>query len=148
MQTEMNSCCVLSAGTTSHSSIKQWVKHFTEETNHLCSTCLPPIYMNSQFQFPLPLIAFDFSGHSPNIDRTLSISINGTRNEYILRGITHFGNEHFTSQIISQTGISWFHDGIITKEQMINEGQVDDMESSLNKCREQDACMAIYTLQQ
>ncbi|KIL56950.1 hypothetical protein M378DRAFT_61682, partial [Amanita muscaria Koide BX008] len=121
-----NTCCMVSAGATSvHTSIEQWMRNFREETHHKCTTCEKHIHVNFSFRYPLPLIAFDFTGQKPKIDSKINVNINGTDVQYKLRGIIYFGDNHFTSRIVSESGMTWFHDGIATGVSVIYEGDID-----------------------
>jgi hypothetical protein len=138
-------CSLLTAGTTSYTSINEWINNFKEETNHACTTCQQPIFMQHKLQHVLPLIAFDLSGHTPWIDKQITTHINGENIEYTLKGIAYYGNHHFTCQIITEQNTMWFHDGILTGNDLIEEGQVFQT-TSLNMCREKEATLVIYTL--
>ncbi|KAI0788943.1 hypothetical protein BC629DRAFT_1273008, partial [Irpex lacteus] len=43
---------------------------------------------------------------------------------YKLIGIIYYGNNHFTSRIISNSGDIWYHDGIETQSQCQYEGNI------------------------
>ena len=136
--------CMISAGTTSYMSIGQWVREFKENTHHKCANCQETMQLKFSLSESMPLIAFDFAGHSPEIDQNVNILINGRNREYQLRGVLYFGHEHFTSRIISESG-TWFHDGIETGQSVMYEGDNENGET-LKKCKGKEASAAIYTL--
>ena len=100
--------------------------------------------MMFQFQQPWPLIAFDLAWQRTEIDAELLVHVNGDNISYKLRGIIYFGENHFTSRIISETGQTWFHDGITTGQSVIYEGDVHNVRA-LNMCQGKQASMAVYT---
>jgi hypothetical protein len=140
-----STCCVLSAGAVSYSSIGSWVSNLGESTQHICPLCNDSVHMKFTFCQPWPLIAFEFPWQHPIIDVRLIINLNGLDIQYILRGVVYFGQEHFTSRIISDAGLVWFHDGITTGRSVISEGHVDTVDS-LNTCRGKQAAVAIYAM--
>jgi hypothetical protein len=138
-------CCVLSAGTVSHSSISSWVSNLMESTQHTCALCYEPVQMRFSFCRPWPLMAFEFAWQSPEICVHIVVCVNGEQIQYSLAGIVYFGHEHFTCRIISRAGWVWFHDGITTGHSMINEGHVNTV-GSLSICRGKQAAVAIYAM--
>ena len=140
----VSNCYVISAGNARPVSISQWMANWTEPTRHLCTTCQRQMNMMFKFQQPWPLIAFDFAWQTPEIEPELPLHVNGNNIQYRLRGIIYYGENHFTSRIISETGQTWFHDGITTGQSVIYEGDVRDLRL-LNMCQGKQASMAVYT---
>ena len=85
------------------------------------------------------LLAFDVSINKAHLNRQVNLRINGRPLVYQLQAVIYHGNRHFTSRIITTTGV-WFHDGI-SGPNMVFEGNVTD----LSVCREMSSCVAIYT---
>ena len=102
--------------------------------------------MNIRFQFRQlwPLIVFDLAWKKTEIDPQFVLTVNGVSKQYKLRGIIYFGNNHFTSRIISYTGQTWFHDGITTGQSVIYEGEIQHLKA-INTCQGKQASVAIYT---
>jgi hypothetical protein len=50
-----------------------------------------------------------------------------------------FKNQHFTSRFVTETGMIWFHDGMLTGSSLIYEGQNVDCTTN------ETAMMAFYT---
>ncbi|KAF8883853.1 hypothetical protein BD779DRAFT_1443555, partial [Infundibulicybe gibba] len=61
-----------------------------------------------------------------------------------LRGIIYFGSSHFTCRIITEDGISWYHDGVDTGKNTEYEGPLS---TSINllQCEGREATAAIYS---
>jgi hypothetical protein len=62
-----------------------------------------------------------------DIDISLTFIINTEVRKYILKGVIYLGDEHFTSRMIDNSGMIWYHDGISTKSQCISEFNVCDL---------------------
>ncbi|KAF8326169.1 hypothetical protein F5887DRAFT_882089 [Amanita rubescens] len=62
----------------------------------------------------------------------------------MLRGIIYFSNYHFTSRIVYENGMTWFHDGITTGDEPIYDGMINTIQN-LYHCRGKNASIAIYT---
>jgi hypothetical protein len=140
---EANNCYMVSGIASSAISISEWIKDWKEETQHPCATCGQPMTLRYQFRHPWPIMAFDLAWKKTKIDHQFSLSVNGARKQYQLRGIIYFGNNHFTSRIISHTGQTWFHDGMETGKSVIDEGDIQYIKV-LNMCQGKQASLAIY----
>ena len=135
--------CLIYAGSTRYASISEWMSTMSEETNKNCITCNEKLTNIKEFAFPLPFIALDFSGQTIQIDVTFIVPINNAEISYRLCGIIYFGNSHFTSRVIYDNGMVWFHDGIETGQKLIYEGILNGC-ISLNQCNGKEAIVAIY----
>ncbi|KAF8347130.1 hypothetical protein F5887DRAFT_834749, partial [Amanita rubescens] len=71
------------------------------------------------------------------------VTIGSNDHTYKLRGIIYFGDYHFTSRIVYENGMTWFHDGMVTAESMIYDGMIDQL-SDLWFCRGKKASIAFY----
>ncbi|KAF8870572.1 hypothetical protein BD779DRAFT_1455088, partial [Infundibulicybe gibba] len=61
-----------------------------------------------------------------------------------LRGIIYFGSSHFTSCILTEEGILWYHDGVSTGKNTEREGLLSES-MDLLQCEGREATAAIYT---
>ena len=57
----------------------------------------------------------------------IKLKVNNTTTLLYLKGIVYYGDNHFTSRIISKDGRIWFKDGITTRGQSIEEGHLSTM---------------------
>ena len=86
-----------------------------------------------QFLLPLPFIAIDFSTQQLHIDHNFCIYyVNNEEFKYELRGIVYYGNSHFTSHVVTNNGMIWFHDGIATCQSLLYEGTIQNFADSLS----------------
>ena len=142
--TNNNTCCLIYAGTNIYDSILSWVADMSETTSHKCPSCGELQLLKNEFAFPLPVIALDFSGQRIELNHTFTIAINNADVLYKLRGIIYYGDSHFTSHVIFDNSMTWFHDGIATRQSLIYEGILSNISESLFICRGKNAHVAIY----
>ena len=62
------------------------------------------------------------------IDPKFSILVNGNSHLYQLRGVIYFGGQHFVARLIEQDTTVWYHDGMVTGQNMIYEGQLESVD--------------------
>jgi hypothetical protein len=136
-------CCLMSA-MSSHIDIESWMLELTDDTNRTCPLCSEKIVMKQTIVYPLPLIALVIQDYNIQISCNFKVSISNQDTSYKLRGIIYYGDSHFTSRVIYDNGMVWFHDGITTGKTLIYDGMVQDLQESLNNCRGKIASMAIY----
>ena len=140
-----NTCCLISAGSKIPTDIATWMQDLCEQTLRTCSSCPEKQMLLHEFVYPLPLLALDFAGHNICIDFEINVPISNRNIKYKLRGIIYFGDAHFTSRVLLDNGSIWFHDGILTKQRLICDGMVNNMNSeSLRMCRGRKAVSAVY----
>ena len=66
-----------------------------------------------------------------------------------LKGLIYFGGFHFTCHIISNDGVIWFHDGMVTESTTVLDGKLDEMTSEqLHTCRGKKLEIAVYAQMQ
>jgi hypothetical protein len=99
---EEDTCCVISAGINKNTSIEQWVTDLKEVTDIQCQSCDKFVLKYSCLSYKLPIIAFDFS--SPVINVHFKVDMKGADVMYKLRGVIYYGDDHFTSRIIHESG--------------------------------------------
>jgi hypothetical protein len=141
-----NTCCLISAGITQHTSISQWMLTMEEETAHTCSSCQEKLTRVHKFALPLPLIALDLSKQNNiDIDHTFHVFIDNNEVTYKLRGIIYYGQAHFTSRVVCENGMVWHHDGLETGRNLVYEGTLNNLQSEyLSSNRGRHATAAIY----
>lgn len=79
------------------------------------------------------------------IEDSLHIEVSDIQYRYQLRGLIYYGDSHFTSRIIDPSGMTWFHDGMVTGAQMEYEGYLPSIDNCL-MCRGRAAIAALYVL--
>ena len=137
-----NSCLITTAFSNSLS-IQHYISTLAHEENQICPTCNTHMKRVFSVLHAIPLILFDFTGQKINLDHTIEIDIQNSKQQYSLRGILYYGNNHFTSRFISHNTTVWFHDGISTGASMIRDGILNS-DIDLLVCRNMHACGALY----
>ena len=62
------------------------------------------------------------------IDPQISILVNGDSHLYQLCGVIYSGGQYFVAHLVEQDTTVWYHDGIITGQNMIYEGQLESLD--------------------
>ncbi|KAJ7044263.1 hypothetical protein C8F04DRAFT_942404 [Mycena alexandri] len=79
--------------------------------------------------------------------KSLHFDVDGRMVVSRMRGIVYGGEGHFTARYISAHGSVWFHDGITTGRNCVEEGHIDSMDlHSLAHARGKTALTLIYAL--
>jgi hypothetical protein len=76
------------------------------------------------------------------IDTSIYLYKNNNRYRFKLKGILYYGAEHFTSRVVTENDMTWYHDGMDTGGNLVYEGTL----STLNLlCRDmRKASVAVY----
>ena len=61
---------------------------------------------------------------------------------YQLPGVIYFGGQHFVACLIEQDTTVWYHDGMVTGQNMIYEGQLESVD--LKHCRDGKKPSALF----
>ena len=128
----------------SYADIASWMHDLRDETTRTCLVCAEKMALIHQIKYPLPLIALEFQDFNIPISYDFNISISNSNILYKLCGIIYFGDSHFTSRVIYDNGMVWFHDGIDTGQTLKYEGMIHNLKGSLNACGNKKASVAIY----
>jgi hypothetical protein len=83
--------------------------------------------------------------HIPYTDVKINMSFKLYDKKYILRGIVYYGNNHYTSCIISEDNSVWYHDGMQTGNSMILKGDKSYYKSNkLDEYNDKNAVLFVY----
>ena len=135
--------CFVSAPADLAGSIQEKIDTFSSTMGSKCQFCESLLVRTFTFIHNPFLLAFDVSANVDIIDKSLVLPVNGNNYMYSLRSIMYYGDNHFTSHIITPAGLIWFHDGIETGTSMEYEGNISSVEN-LSVCRSEPATAAIY----
>ena len=105
-----------------------------------CSTCDACLFRKTSFVQTPPMLIFDLGTSVPSLSPELSITCGTTCVYYTLRGVVYLDNEHFTSRVITSTGMIWFHDRLLTGASLVYESR------DIGSISTNGAVMAFYTL--
>ena len=125
--------------------IQAFVDNQSIECASHCLVCHSHVIRRHIFEHTPAVIAFDLSQNPISLLESIVITtVNGDRMTYKLRGVMYHMDNHFTSRIISESGLVWYHDGILTGRQTVREGKICDIE--LGTCQTGRATCAIYVI--
>ena len=125
----------------SGTSLQYCMDNFTESTASKCLTCDTFLLRTTSFVQTPPVIIFDLGSCVPSLSSVLWIPCGETgRVRYNLRGLVYYKDQHFTSRFVTETGMIWFHDGMLTGSSLIYDGQ------DIDSITTENAVMAFYTL--
>ncbi|KAF8227015.1 hypothetical protein L208DRAFT_1298768 [Tricholoma matsutake] len=63
---------------------------------------------------PTSTPSFEWGLHQPGLTNTICITSDTSIATYSLRGIIYYAANHFTAHYCSNTGLTWYHDGMTT----------------------------------
>ena len=142
---QINNCQIFampgSTGSTQHC-----MDRFQTESAASCPICGHYLVRTYKYQAIPPLLALEVSSAPAiNPDLVVQIGIKGVYCHYNLRGIIYFGAGHYVSRFVSTDHYVWYHDGIETGRNMINDGMLHDCD--LKTCRNKLPAIYIYVLE-
>ena len=124
--------------------IQAFVEDQSIECASRCRVCHSHIVQRHVFEDAPPIIAFDMSQYQISLSESIVITTtNGDRTTYKLKGVMYHHDNHFTSRFISKPGRVWFHDGILTGRQMVQEGSIGSTELGSSHSRRAIACVYV-----
>jgi hypothetical protein len=91
------------------------------------------------------ILIFEINSRNIKVSKILKFEQEGKTVVLDVRGLIYHGDFHFTSHIIGNDGIVWYHDGMTTGSSCENEGDFDKMSSrDLLKCKEKKLILVVY----
>jgi hypothetical protein len=133
-----NSCEIMTHAAPAHYSVQQYMDNFITPSSSVCHGCGETLIRSFSFIFHPPILAIELWGGLRALDIVLNIEASGSFCQYNLRGVIYFSCEHFTSRIITNNGMIWFHDGIFTGSRLIHEP------TNISSVPVTDSILAIY----
>ena len=90
------------------------------------------------------MLALEFSGRDVAIDSSTYLYKNNCCYKFKLKGIIYYGAEHFTSHVVAENDMTWYHDGIHTSTggNLAYEGTLSTLDLSCRDTRR--AAVAVY----
>ena len=94
---------------------------------------------------PPKLLILEYPYTTTKTSHKIKLKVNNTTALLYLKGIIDYGENHFTSRIISKDGKIWFNNGITTRGKSIEEGHLSTItDKNLRKCKGKDLILAVY----
>ena len=67
------------------------------------------------------MVAIDL-GEDAFAQKMLELTCENLRKRYDLRGVIYYAADHFTTRVITSSGMVWYHDGLLTGRSLVYEG--------------------------
>ena len=101
----------------------------------------------TQFHKKPTVLMCALNGVDLKVSRKVKIDFGRHEKTFFIRGIIYFGGFHFTSRIVTQEGVVWFHDGIATRRQMQKVGNLSSIPNSeILNCHGKKASVVVYSV--
>ncbi|KAJ7662405.1 hypothetical protein B0H17DRAFT_953120, partial [Mycena rosella] len=93
-----------------------------------------------------PVFVLGITDNRIGFDSEIGFDCSGTLIKMRLRGVIYGGQGHFTCRFFDRTGCMWFHDGITTGRQCIQEDDLIHVPDlfSLHTCKGKNAVAVVY----
>ena len=139
---------ILSAGVHQYQSIAQWVSRETCHAYARCQICAHTVGLKLRFCHSPSLLVFSIPRSSIHINTTFNLLIGELEYVYTLAAVIYYANSHFTAQIITTDGRTWFYDGMEIVDPNIQPtleyiGTLHS-QTNMNVCRGREASALIY----
>ena len=105
-----------------------------------------PTSQSIKLTYATPLLVCAFPGQHAIIDNRVTIPATEGVYHYALKGLIYYNHNHFTSCIITDNNMCWYHDGMTTGPNMACEGHINTIPNLLFHT-DMQANTAIYALQ-
>ena len=142
---EYNIGCVFNITPYKVPSTQYFISELKIPQNERCNECLTKLKIFLTYNEPPKLLILEYPYTTIKTSHKIKIKVNNTNTLLYLKGIIYYGENHFTSRIISKDGKIWFNDGITTGGRSIEEGHLSMMsDKNLRKCKGKDLILAVY----
>ena len=126
-------------------SICKWLGSLEHETHEKCPHCFSAMTQPISFKSIPSVLVFEINSRNIKVSKTLKFEQEGETVVLDVRGLIYHGDFHFTSRIIGNDGMVWYHDGITTRSSCENEGDFNKFSSkNLLKCRGKNLILVVY----
>ena len=126
-------------------STQYFISELNIPQNERCGECLTKLKNCLTYNESPKLLILEYPYTATKTNHKIKIKVNDTTTLLYLKGIVYYGENHFTSRIISKDGKIWFNDGIATGGKSIEEGHLSTMtDKHFRKCKGKDLVLAVY----
>jgi len=122
-----------------------WLGSLEHETHEKCPHCFAAMVQPINFKSTPSVLVFEINSRNIKVSKTLKFEQEGETVVLDVRGLIYHGDFHFTSHIIGNDGMVWYHDGMTTGSSCENEGDFDKFFSkNLLKCKGKNLILVVY----
>ena len=123
----------------------KWLGSLEHETHEKCPHCFASMVQPVNFKSTPSVLVFETNSRNIKVSKTLKFEQEGETVILDVRGLIYYGDFHFTSRIIGNDGMVWYHDGMTTGSSCENEGDFDKFSSrKLLKCKGKKLILVVY----
>ncbi|KIM77344.1 hypothetical protein PILCRDRAFT_76841 [Piloderma croceum F 1598] len=123
----------------------KWLGSLEHETHEKCPHCFSAMVQPVNFKSTPSVLVFEINSRNIKVSKTLRFEQKGETVVLDVRGLIYHGDFHFTSCIIGNDGMVWYHDGMTTGSSCENEGDFDKFSSrKLLKCKGTKLILVVY----
>ena len=122
-----------------------WVRALKHKTHERCPECFYVMMQPISFKSAPNILIFEINSRNIKVSKTFKFEQEGEAVILYVKGLIYHGDFHFTSRIIGNDGIIWYHDGMTTGSSCENEGDFDKFSSKdLLKCKGKRLSLVVY----
>ena len=92
----------------------KWLRSLRHETHEKCPHCFAAMVQPINFKSTPSVLVFEINSRNIKVSKTLKFEHGGETVVLDVRGLIYHGDFHFTSCIIGNDGMVWYHDGMTT----------------------------------
>jgi len=119
--------------------------HMRHQTQQVCDNCNAPLETKIHFSDTHKIYAIDVTDRDVTLSKTVKIQGSARATTLHLKGLVYHGDYHFTCRMIDESGNIWFHDGMTTRKNTLQEGKFGSVsQPNLKECRNKQLCLVIY----
>ena len=126
-------------------STQSWMSSAELLCNRQCPECSKSLTHQIDYTKEPQLLIMEYPDTNIKTSHRIKIKVANKTCVLTLKGIVYYGDNHFTSRIVTSNGSVWFNDGITTGRNSIEEGQLSMMsDQELRKCRDKNLLLVVY----
>jgi hypothetical protein len=119
--------------------LQDYMDDMSDPLSAACSVCQVNLWWRFTLMYHPPLVSVELGQDTSALD-VLELTCRNVCRKYHLRGVIYFAANHFTTWVITGSGMVWYHDGLFTGRSLIYENAKAD---NINIPQE-NAIMGIY----
>ena len=94
-------------------STRCWVRALKHEPHERCPECFSAMMQPISFMSAQNVLIFEINSRNIKVSKTLKFEQEGETVVLYVKDLIYHGDFHFTSCIIGNDGIIWYHDGMM-----------------------------------
>lgn len=124
--------------------------YVSKQRGRRCTTCGHHQQYQNVLTSPPQIVAIEVFPDAPGFpsiiaSKHISVPVNGVQTGLRFAGVIYAGSNHFTARYIATNYTSWYHDGISTGRDCIEEGYFENVDSA--HARGRQAYIYLYVLE-